>query len=60
MEIHFNRTEPVNASGETLFDVITDYMTYPSFNSALIKVPIVPVHRGGGASRRRLGTEPVT
>jgi len=32
MNIHFNHTVPVAASAETLFDVITDYETYPSFN----------------------------
>ena len=41
MDIHFNHTEPVKASAETLFDVITDYVNYPSFNSALIKVTVV-------------------
>ena len=41
MNIHFNHTEPVNASAQTLFDVITDYTSYPSFNSALIKVEVV-------------------
>ena len=34
MNIHFNHTEPVNASAQTLFDVITDHASYPSFNSA--------------------------
>jgi len=41
VNIHFNHTEPVNASAQTLFDVITDYASYPSFNSALIKVEVV-------------------
>ena len=41
MNIHFNHTEPVNASAQTLFDVITDYTSYPSFNSALIKVEVI-------------------
>ena len=41
MDIHFNHTEPVKASAETLFDVITDYANYPSFNSALINVTVV-------------------
>jgi len=41
MNIHFNHTEPVNASAQTLFDVITDYASYPSFNSALIRVEVV-------------------
>ena len=41
MNIHFNHTEPVNASAQTLFDVITDYANYPSFNPALIHVEVV-------------------
>lgn len=41
MNIHFNHTEPVNASAQTLFDVITDYANYPSFNPALINVEVV-------------------
>ena len=41
MNIHFNHTEPVTASAQTLFDVITDYANYPSFNSALIHVEVV-------------------
>lgn len=41
MDIHFNDTQLANASAETLFDVITDYVNYPSFNSALIKVEVV-------------------
>jgi ribosome-associated toxin RatA of RatAB toxin-antitoxin module len=41
MNIHFNHTEPVQAPAEVLFDVITDYTSYPSFNPALIKVEVV-------------------
>jgi ribosome-associated toxin RatA of RatAB toxin-antitoxin module len=41
LDIHFNHTEPVEAPAETLFDVLTDYTNYPSFNSALIKVQTV-------------------
>jgi ribosome-associated toxin RatA of RatAB toxin-antitoxin module len=41
VNIHFNHTEPVEAPAEVLFDVITDYTNYPSFNSALIKVKVV-------------------
>jgi ribosome-associated toxin RatA of RatAB toxin-antitoxin module len=41
MNIHFNHTEPVEASAETLFDVITDYAHYPSFNSSVVKVDVV-------------------
>jgi len=47
MNIHFNHTVPVAASAETLFDVITDYETYPSFNSALVKVSVVSQDEGG-------------
>ena len=47
MDIRFNHTEPVNASAETLFDVITDYANYPSFNSALIKVTVVTKNEQG-------------
>jgi predicted metal-binding membrane protein len=46
MNIHFNHTEPVGAPAEALFDVMTDYASYPSFNSALIKVE-VGAHHGG-------------
>lgn len=31
MHIHFNDTQLANASAETLFDVITDYVNYPNF-----------------------------
>jgi len=41
MEIHFNDTRPAAASAETLFEVVTDYGNYPSFNSALINVEVV-------------------
>jgi ribosome-associated toxin RatA of RatAB toxin-antitoxin module len=41
MNIHFNHTEPVEAPAEVLFDVLTDYASYPSFNSALINVEVV-------------------
>jgi ribosome-associated toxin RatA of RatAB toxin-antitoxin module len=47
MNIHFNHTEPVQASAETLFDVITDYANYPSFNSALIHVTVVTKNEHG-------------
>ena len=38
MNIHFNDTQSADAPAETLFEVITDYINYPRFNSALIKV----------------------
>jgi ribosome-associated toxin RatA of RatAB toxin-antitoxin module len=47
MDIHFNHTEPVHASAETLFDVITDYTAYPSFNSAVTKVTVVTKNERG-------------
>jgi len=47
MNIHFNHSEPVEAAAETLFDVITDYANYPSFNSALIKVNVVTKDANG-------------
>jgi ribosome-associated toxin RatA of RatAB toxin-antitoxin module len=47
MDIHFNHTEPVKASADTLFDVLTDYGNYPSFNSALIHVTVVTKNEQG-------------
>jgi len=47
MNIHFNHTEPVKAPAEVLFDVITDYTRYPSFNSAVIKVEVVTKDENG-------------
>jgi len=47
MDIHFNHTEPVQAPAEVLFDVITDYTSYPSFNPALIKVEVVAKDQSG-------------
>jgi ribosome-associated toxin RatA of RatAB toxin-antitoxin module len=47
MNIHFNHTEPVAAPAETLFEVITDYENYPSFNSALVKVTVVRKDENG-------------
>jgi ribosome-associated toxin RatA of RatAB toxin-antitoxin module len=47
MDIHFNHTEPVEASAETLFDVLTDYASYPSFNSALINMTVVRKDENG-------------
>ena len=47
MNIHFNDTQPADASAETLFDVITDYANYPRFNSALIKVDVVKKDESG-------------
>jgi ribosome-associated toxin RatA of RatAB toxin-antitoxin module len=47
MNIHFNHTEPVEASAEILFGVITDYPSYPSFNSALINMTVVKKDENG-------------
>jgi len=41
MDIHFNDTQPADAPAGTLFEVITDYASYPSFNPALVKVQVV-------------------
>ncbi len=41
MDIHFNDTQPAAAPAQTLFDVVTDYAGYPSFNDALIHVDVV-------------------
>jgi len=47
MNIHFNDTQSAEASADTLFEVITDYVNYPSFNSALIKVDVVKQDQAG-------------
>jgi ribosome-associated toxin RatA of RatAB toxin-antitoxin module len=47
MNIHFNHTAPANASADELFDVVTDYEHYPSFNSALIHVDVVTKNDDG-------------
>ena len=47
MNIHFNDTQPADASAETLFAVITDYVHYPGFNSALINVDVVKKDEDG-------------
>ena len=47
MDIHFNHTEPVHAPAETLFDVITDYAAYPSFNSSVTRVTVVTKNERG-------------
>jgi hypothetical protein len=41
MNLHFNDTRPANASAVTLFEVVTDYPAYPSFNSAVTNVRVV-------------------
>jgi ribosome-associated toxin RatA of RatAB toxin-antitoxin module len=41
MDVHFNDRRPAAAPAKTLFDVVTDYASYPEFNSALINVEVV-------------------
>jgi hypothetical protein len=41
MDIHVNDTQPADAPAGTLFEVITDYASYPGFNPALLKVQMV-------------------
>jgi ribosome-associated toxin RatA of RatAB toxin-antitoxin module len=40
MNIHFNETRPANASAATLWEVITDYPSYPTFNAAIVDVRV--------------------
>jgi ribosome-associated toxin RatA of RatAB toxin-antitoxin module len=47
MKIHFNHTEPAEASAEILFEVITDYAGYPRFNPAVVKVSVVAKDEDG-------------
>jgi ribosome-associated toxin RatA of RatAB toxin-antitoxin module len=47
MNIHFNHTEPADASAETLFEVITDYAGYPRFNPAVVKVTVAARNENG-------------
>jgi ribosome-associated toxin RatA of RatAB toxin-antitoxin module len=41
MDLHFKDTQPVNASGDTLWEVITDYPSYPSFNPAVATMTVL-------------------
>jgi ribosome-associated toxin RatA of RatAB toxin-antitoxin module len=41
MHIHFNDTRPANAPAAVLFEVLTDYRSYPQFNSAVTNVRVV-------------------
>ena len=41
MEIRFNHTAAAKAPAETLFDVITDYAAYPSFNREIAAMTVV-------------------
>lgn len=47
MDIHFNDTRPANASAATLWEVITDYASYPTFNSAIINVRVAKKDSSG-------------
>jgi len=40
MNIHFNDTRPANAPAATLWEVITDYASYPSFNASIVDVRV--------------------
>jgi ribosome-associated toxin RatA of RatAB toxin-antitoxin module len=61
VNIHFNDTQPANASAETLFDVLTDYPNYPSFNSAIVNTTVLGKDESGAeflADRKtRIGKE---
>ena len=41
MDIHFNHTAAADAPAEALFDVITDYASYPSFSREIAAMTIV-------------------
>lgn len=41
MDIHFNDTRSANAPAAVLFEVITDYASYPRFNKAVTNVRVV-------------------
>ena len=47
MDIHFSDTHPANASAATLWEVITDYASYPTFNSAIINVRVAKKDSSG-------------
>jgi ribosome-associated toxin RatA of RatAB toxin-antitoxin module len=47
MKIHYNDSAFANASAEELFDVITDYVNYPSFNDAIVNVTVVRKDENG-------------
>jgi ribosome-associated toxin RatA of RatAB toxin-antitoxin module len=41
MDVHFTLTASAEASAGTVFDVVTDYLHYPRFNSAVLDVEVV-------------------
>lgn len=47
MDMHFNDTRPADAPAATLLEVITDYPTYPSFNSAIVDIRVVKKDEAG-------------
>lgn len=47
MDIRFNDTRPAKAPAATLLEVITDYPSYPSFNSAITNVRVVRKDEAG-------------
>jgi ribosome-associated toxin RatA of RatAB toxin-antitoxin module len=47
MNIHFNHTEPVDASAETLFEVLTDHAGYPRFNPPVVNVTVITKNQNG-------------
>jgi hypothetical protein len=40
MDVHFNDTRAANASAAKLWEVVTDYASYPTFNAAIINVRV--------------------
>jgi hypothetical protein len=40
MDVRFNDTRAANASAAKLWEVVTDYASYPTFNSAIINVRV--------------------
>ncbi len=49
MKIDFDDTKLANAPAQTLFEVLTDYQSYPSFNSAVVNVTVVKKDETGAA-----------
>jgi hypothetical protein len=40
MDVHFNDTRAANASPAKLWEVVTDYASYPTFKSAIINARV--------------------
>jgi ribosome-associated toxin RatA of RatAB toxin-antitoxin module len=47
MTIHFNDTRPADAPAATLWEVLTDYSRYPSFNSTIVDVRVAKKDEAG-------------